>query len=71
MDKPSEFVEILYSNMRDVSAQAIQQVVSGEGPVVNVVVQWAIKNETDILLLTKQLSPEAGNFSSSRATRAR
>ena len=71
MDKPVEFVEILYLNMRDASAQAIQQVVSGEVPVVNVEVQWAIENETNILLLTKELSPEASNSSSSRATRAR
>lgn len=65
MDKPSEFVEILHSNMRDATAEAIQQVVSGEVPVVNVEVQQAIENETDIPLFTEELSPEPSNFSSS------
>ena len=64
MDKPSEFVEILHSNMRDATAKTIQQVVSGEVPVVNVEGHQAIDNETDIPLLTEELSPEGSNFSS-------
>ena len=44
--------------MRDATAEVIQQVVSGEVPVVNVEVQQTIENETDILLLIEERSPE-------------
>jgi len=52
--------------MRDATAEVIQQVVSGEVPVVNVEVQQTIENETNILLLIEERSPEPSiNFSSS------
>ena len=64
MDKPSELVEILHSNMEDATAEVIQQVVSGEVPVVNVEVP-AIEKERDIPLFTDELGPEPTNSISS------